>query len=384
MRTASLALAAALTLLVAPPALGASPSGPSGGELRMNHVQARGTHNSYHRDPGHPVAGEVGWDYSHPPLQHQLEHQDVRQVELDIHYNAVRDDFEVYHVPLVDGRTTCELLRECLAELRAWSDAHPDHAPLLVMVEPKDGGPPRNTELPEDGDPFTTPIGEAEYVKLDAILREAFGGSLAEGGRLVTPDDVTAPGQTLRASIVEDGWPRLRDVRQTVHVVLDGDEHGRDYSRGWTDLSGRAVFVQAGDLDAVAAYVRRSGGERPGEARYDRVRRVVADGFMVRDLVGPDGFEASKAAGVHYLSTDFPEELHLGDDPEAPMRCNPIAAPRSCGDRRIERHSAHAADGYAPPPDTTSDEPDAVAADLARIATRKVEDVQALVERSGG
>ncbi|HUF34152.1 MAG TPA: Ca2+-dependent phosphoinositide-specific phospholipase C, partial [Acidimicrobiales bacterium] len=100
MRSA-LALALSVALLAASPALAQPASSPQRpGELRMNHVQARGTHNSYHRDPMFPGRehSEIGWDYSHRPLAHQLEHQGVRQVELDIHYNWVRDDFEVYHV----------------------------------------------------------------------------------------------------------------------------------------------------------------------------------------------------------------------------------------------------------------------------------------------
>jgi hypothetical protein len=371
---------AALVLVVALATGGAGAAGaqPSEGEpaLRLNHLQARGTHNSYHRDPGHPVGGAVGWDYSHAVLGRQLEEQGVRQVELDVHYNWARQDFEVYHAWLGDDRTTCELLRDCLAEIREWSDARRRHHPIMVMIEPKDGGPPRNLALPEDGDPFTGPIREAEYELLDRILLEAFDGPSSAGGRVLTPDDVTTPGRTLRDSILGHGWPLLDDVRQHVLYVIDNDAHGRDYSAGWSTLAGRAAFVQAGADDPVAAFVRRSGSERPG-TKEQRMAALVAEGFMVRDYVSPSGFEASKRAGAHFISSDEPDRLHLSDHPRAPSRCNPVSAPAGCADTDIENHKAKPA--YAPP-DEPSDDTDQVVADKAdRLVIGSLESVLALL-----
>jgi hypothetical protein len=328
----------------------AEPSPKPDTGLRLNHLQARGTHNSYHRDPGHPVGDAVGWGYSHARLARQLEEQGVRQVELDVHYNWARGDFEVYHAWLGDDRTTCDLLRDCLAEIRGWSDLRRRHHPVMVMIEPKDGGPPRNLALPEDGNPFTRPIGAAEYDLLDEILLDAFDGPTSAGGRVVTPDDVTASGMSVRESVLRDGWPLLRDVRQHVLYVIDNDEHGRDYSGGWTSLEGRAAFVQAGADDPVAGFVRRSGSERPGD-KQQRMATLVAEGFMVRDYVGPSGFEDSKRAGAHFISSDEPERLHLSDHPRAPSRCNPVSAPASCRDTDIEHHTPG-------PPAELDDDPD--------------------------
>lgn len=343
--------------------------------LRLNDVQARGTHNSYHRDPKFPgrEAGPLGWDYSRAPLPQQFEDQGVRQIELDIHYNWARDDFEVYHAWFADDRTTCELLSECLAQIRAWSDAHPTAHPVAVLIEPKDAGPPKNTELPEDGDPFTRPFGAAEYEKLDSVLFSAFGGSLADGGRVITPDDLTTSGKNLRDSITQDGWPLLEDVRGDVLYLLDGSDHAEPYSDGWTTLAGRAMFVQAEPDQAVAAFVGRDGARLAGESKYDRMSRLVAQGFMIRDLTSPSEFDAAKAAGAHFLSTDFPEQLTLSADPDAPSRCNPVTtAARACDDLSIETH-AHAA-GYEPPSDTTSDGTDQVLYEKAdRLVVRSVE-----------
>jgi hypothetical protein len=367
-----LAVAALAAAGASTAARAAEPAGRGGPPPRLNDLQARGTHNSYHRDPGFPGREQVGWDYSHAPLAAQLEELGVRQVELDVHYNWARRDFEVYHAWFADDRSTCALLRDCLAELTAWSDDHPGHHPVMVLIEPKDSGVPYDQELPEDGDPFTRPIGPAEYAQLDGILLGAFGG------RVLTPDTVTGAGLTLRESILRNGWPRLDEVRQHGVFVIDGDDHGAAYSAGWTSLAGRAMFVQA-DPDAdVAAFVSRDGDRLPGEGRYDRIRRLVAQGFMVRDLVSPDGFEEAKAAGAQFLSTDFPDQLELSGDPAAPSRCNPVTtAGRRCLDPAIETH------GHGTPypvPEHPGDGPGQVAAEKAdRLVLRSLGSAAALV-----
>lgn len=169
-----------------------------------------------------------------------------------MHYNWARDQFEVYHAWLGDDRTNCRKLADCLEEIRWWSDLRPHH-PIMILIEPKDGGPPRNEALPEDADPFTHPIGENEYRELDRVLLEAFDGPVSEGGRVLTPDDVTLDGHTLRDSNLTAGWPTIDELRGHVVYSIDGrcsvderpeaNEHAYDDSRGWQRLVGRAGFV---------------------------------------------------------------------------------------------------------------------------------------------
>lgn len=358
-----------------PPVADPDPDPDEHEALRLNHVQSRGTHNSTHRDPkgvitDHPT---FGWAYSHRTLTAQLEEQAVRQVELDVHWNWAKDDFDVYHVWFGDDRSTCDTLTACLDELRAWSDDHPGHGPLMVLVEPKDGMPP--TDLPEDGDPFTKRFDDRGYARLDEVIRASWPD------RVVTPDAVTTPGKTLRASVTEDGWPLLDAVRQHALFVVDGDADGAAYSAGWTSLAGRTMFVQAPDDAPVAAFVGRDGARLPGEGKYDRMRRLVAAGFLVRDLAGPDGFEAAKAGGAHFISTDFPDELALSDDPAAPSRCNPVTAPDGCTDLAIETHEPH---GYDVPPDPTDSYDQVVADKVDRLVVGSAESAAALATAEPG
>ena len=142
--------------------------------LPMNAIQAIGTHNSYKMAIApnewktiHGVnpreADSI--DYAHPPLKTQLD-QGARQLEIDVVYDpdvghfasplgyrnagaaAVPYDFsalkkpglKVIHEPSVDYRSVCPLFKDCLADIRAWSKAHPDHVPLLIIMNLKEGG----------------------------------------------------------------------------------------------------------------------------------------------------------------------------------------------------------------------------------------------------
>src|SRR5262245_49967547 len=53
--------------------------------LRLNHLQAKGTHNSYHIAPGSDLIPQL--EYTHAPLEAQLSNQGVRQIELDVRYD---------------------------------------------------------------------------------------------------------------------------------------------------------------------------------------------------------------------------------------------------------------------------------------------------------
>jgi hypothetical protein len=176
----------------------------------------------------------------------------------------------------------------------------------------------------------------------------------------------------LSDSVVTSGWPRIDDVRGHVLFLVDGGEHGADYSRGWTSLAGRTMFVQADGQQPVSAFVSRGGA--------DRMRDLVALGFMVRDLVDPSGFEASKAAGVQFISTDEPEQLVLSSDPAAPSRCNPVSASGvPCQDGWIE---TRATDPYQLPADPEDSLQQSVADHADFMVTNSAESVASCASRA--
>ena len=169
------------------------------GDVRLNQIQVIGTHNSYHaglalgvgkllkaKDPKVFAA----LDYRHPSLTAQLD-EGVRQLELDIFADTkgglyahpamegmaatagsadapydpdgvmLKPGFKVMHVQDVDQRSVCEPFTACLAEVRRWSEAHPGHLPIFLLIETKQGAL-KNVDFPTvTPEPFTPAVFDA-------------------------------------------------------------------------------------------------------------------------------------------------------------------------------------------------------------------------------
>ena len=78
--------------------------------LRINHIQMKGTHNSYHVEPLFSPTRE--YMYTHQPLDLQASQQGVRQFELDVWWD-LREGLRVYHNQY-DSGTTCPTFEDCL------------------------------------------------------------------------------------------------------------------------------------------------------------------------------------------------------------------------------------------------------------------------------
>ena len=291
--------------------------------LRLHQVQVIGTHNSYHvrKQPANGRAGD--WNYSHAPLDVQLD-RGVRSLELDLHWK--NGEFEVFHVPLVDEGTTCRSLADALATVRKWSDAHPRHVPISFLFELKKEGPGLDKRIKE--------VDSAGLDQLDNLLKEAFPPA-----RRIAPDDVRAGAATLRAAVEQHGWPKLSDVRGKVFFILHDNGAKRElYVRDHPSLSGRAMFVRSDpERDDAAALVL----DNP---RDDEIGRLAKAGYLIRtradaDLRAPLAAnnarrDAALASGAHILSTDFPHGEPQAEtgyvvefSADAPARVNPVNAP---------------------------------------------------------
>jgi hypothetical protein len=296
-----------------------------GGGVRLNHLQLKGTHNSYHLPPDELVVPE--WDYAHAPLDVQLEDLGVRQVEIDVHW-LPEEGFRVYHIPLLDDRSTCATLQECLGILKSWSDEHPGHIPLFVLIEPKD-----------DIDPHKI---TGHYDDLDAELLAAWPRA-----RIITPDDVRGTHPDLRTALAAEGWPLLRDSRgKVLFQMLDSGEHRDAYLAPDPTLAGRVMFVRGGPDEPWGSMVEI--GSAVG--REDEVRTLVEQGYMVRSTAdstdpedaatNPARAQAALDAGSHLISTDFPAPVEGGYwftlPGGGPGRCNPVSAPPECVDGALE------------------------------------------------
>jgi len=307
------------------PATDAGIAPGSNAPLRLNEIQLLATHNSYHVET--PDSTVPDWHYSHAPLPTQLSEQGVRGFELDTHFDTATGVLSVHHVPMLDEGTTCELLPECLALLKTWSDAHPGHHTLFLQIESK------------DADVGEKPDYAAYADALDAALVTAFTRD-----RIVTPADIQGKASTLREAVLKNGWPSVESTRGKLFVYLDNRAELHDaYTRGGSDLHGRIAFPSSQVDEPIAALVISNDPTDPA------TRAAVKQGFMVRTRADsvplPTDLEAQRSAalasGAQIVSTDFPVaqtgvaaafELVGG----TPSRCNPVTSPKGCTARDVE------------------------------------------------
>jgi hypothetical protein len=310
--------------------------------LRLNQLQALGTHNSYHEYPLPPIDGIQQLQYFEDPLDVQLQSQGVRQFELDVHVNiAPAGTFSVLHIEGVDENTTCKAFVDCLNTIRAWSDAHPRHIPIGIQLELK------NADLALPNLPYR-PWVPSDLDTLDATIRSVFTGN-----RLFAPDDLRHDRATLPQAIAQDGWPTLDAARGKVMFVMDNSGTFRDWYRtGHDALQGRVIFTNADPGDADAAFIKRN--DPNGD--FSDIQSLIAQGYITRTRADGDTVEArandttsrdaALASGSTWVSSDFvvPGRAqaifgspYLVQIPGGtPARCNPINAPSWCTSPMIE------------------------------------------------
>lgn len=314
----------------------ARPSAVSPG-LRINELQLLGTHNSYHRAPDRFALETIAAvtpdearaiDCSQRPLIEQLDDLGLRHFELDCYLDPQGGLFQdplvlrlaraagrevppfdpagelaapgikVLHSPDFDVRTTQCTLRGALAEIKAWSDRHPEHVPVFLLLELK-------------GDSFSplrpVPWGPEGFAELHRTIRDIWPRP-----RILTPSDVQGDAPCLRDAVEGTGWPPVDDHRGKVIFLLDNEGGLRDRYLEST-AEDRLLFVSVDRDHPAAAWMKRN----DPVAREEEIRGLVRDGFLVRTRADSGTREARAndcrrrdlaiATGAQLISTDFPE-----------------------------------------------------------------------------
>jgi Phosphoinositide phospholipase C, Ca2+-dependent len=306
-----------------------------GSDVRLNQIQVVGSHNSYHIAPAPGVAALIAkaspkqakaLAYSHRPLAEQFSKLGIRQIELDVYpdrkggryaapkayvtLKALRKDagpdpdptgalkkpgLKVLHVPDVDYQTTAPTFVDALQQVRDWSRTHPKHVPIFVLVELKG----------QADEPFDGPALDG----LDAEIRSVFQPS-----EFLSPDDVRGDHATLPEALRRQGWPTLDAARGKVMFALDNEDAIRNrYLDGHPALKGRCLFVSVPANHPAAAWMKVN----DAVTDFDRIQRLVRDGFLVRTRADADTTEArandpscrdkALASGAQFVSTDYAE-----------------------------------------------------------------------------
>lgn len=356
-------LAAALTM-------GAASAGDD--QLKLNQIQVIGTHNSYHAGLASGIVNLLsasdpdsltGLDYSHAPLPDQLS-SGIRQIELDIYADSqggryaaplgprwvaeaglpadpmpypagvmTAPGFKVLHMQDLDYVSTCQPFRSCLEQVRGWSDSHPGHLPLFVLVETKQSETIDRWEM--------TPSEKFAAATLDALDAEI--RSVFSADRLITPDKVRGRYDTLEAAVTAGNWPTIAEARGKLVFLLDQKNVSALYLAGHSGLRGRILFTNADPGSPDAAFVERNDGSAAEIA--DLVRR----GYLVRTRTDWDTGQARRndtsrrdeamASGAQILSTDYPASeparwtgYQVSLPGGVPARCNPVLIRAGCGE----------------------------------------------------
>lgn len=327
-------------------------------QLRLDQVQELGSHNSYKRYPSpaeeqriRTLAPEYweGLAYGHPPLEAQFA-LGIRQIEIDVapdpdgglylapyldttpeaRKTMMAPGAKVLHFPQLDTESHCLTFRECLGILRGWSERHPGHLPLTVLVNISDF-PPIAGLWTHDAR-----FEEGDLAALDADIIAVIGRA-----NLIAPDDVRGSHRTLAVAARAHAWPTLGSARGKFLFVLDaGERHYALYAKGHPSLSGRAMFGYYPETAPEASIFNI----QDPRGQEDRIRRLVREGFLVRTRADADTREARAndrhrldaaiGSGAQFVSTDYyegtPNPLGLayraalpGD---RPVRCNPQTA----------------------------------------------------------
>ena len=292
--------------------------------LRLNHIQVKGTHNSYHQAPTfvlHP-----SHNYTHPPLDVQLADYGVRAFELDVHLEG--EEIEVYHIFWIDQETSCATFTACLEVMKGWSDDNPGHLPMMVWLEAKEA---------TGGQAFE------DLGVLDDVINTVFPPE-----RLLTPDDVRGDHETLRAALESEGWPTLGEVRnRAMFMVLNGGSGTEAYTHGGQHLEGRAMFMGASADEFSAPWAAVAKINDPGSSHIPSAHAaniLVASNGCAADSDAASCFERLETAlesGVQMYKDDFLAEtaemdywLDFSDG--APARCNEVTAPPECSAEALE------------------------------------------------
>ncbi len=261
--------------------------------LKLNQIQVIGSHNSYKSQLAPEIldylskinpAASQSLAYSHIPLEAQLD-LGLRNLELDVFHdpeggrfsnpkgldiiksgggnipdydptNALaKPGLKLFHIQDLDFQSHYLLFSDALKALKLWSENNPNHSPIFILINAKDG----NIAGTRPVLPFTA----AALDSIDLEIRTHLGLN-----KLITPDDVMGNQSNLESAVLAGQWPTAG------FRIINGAERDEAY-----------------------------------------IRELVQKGYMIRTRADSDTkqartndystFEKAKASGAQVISTDY-------------------------------------------------------------------------------
>jgi Phosphoinositide phospholipase C, Ca2+-dependent len=336
----------------------AAPAAPVSSGLKLNQIQIVGTAESYKLAPSPEMLSLIrmggkkdaqALDFSQPPLAAQLD-AGARALSFDIVYDpqgglfknpagaSMADElldqdyvdamsgpgFKVIHVPDVDFKSSCNILKACLAQVSAWSSAHPSHVPLIIVLHCID------SKTPMPG--ATTPLAfdAAAAAALDAEIHDSFTAS-----QLITPAQIKGTQASLKEAVEAGNWPTLTAASGKILFVLDD---GPKIAALYSADPARPMFVATEEASPNAAFVSIEDPVKDGA----RITADIRVGLMVITRADAETVEARDnntnrrewafGSGAQVVLTDFllpdkaigPYQVTIADRRHA--RCDALIA----------------------------------------------------------
>jgi len=300
--------------------------------LPINKFQVIGSHNSYKQaiDPvlfalfekkDSVSASKI--DYEHIPIKDQLD-LGLRNLEIDVYPDEQggkyahpkgmdmatgqkpydpegkmkQSGFKILHIPDLDFRSHYFTFKDCLEDLRKWSDTNPKHTPVFITLEIKG--------IVTDGsNPNMQGVSSKNFEELDKALLEILGKE-----HIITPDNVRGNHTTLEDAILHSSWPTLKQARGKFLFILDDSGAKKSmYIAGHPSLKGRTMFANAAPGTSEAAMLIRN---NPNAAE---IKELVRKGYIIRTRADADtkearlndssSFEAACSSGSQIITTDY-------------------------------------------------------------------------------
>ncbi|GAB3783116.1 phosphatidylinositol-specific phospholipase C1-like protein [Spirosoma horti] len=303
--------------------------------LKLNQIQCIGSHNSYKQAIDPALFSLLkrtdslrfnAIEYSHISLTDQL-NLGLQNLEIDVYadekggkyahplglvlakgqqpYDAdgvmKEPGFKVFHIQDIDFRSSCPTFKGCLAELKRWSDAHPNHYPVFITMNAKDDTIKKpGFAIPE---PFTARV----YNRLDSVILAGLGRS-----KLIIPDNVRGTMPTLEAAVLAGNWPTMQSAKGKFLFVLDETGSKRSaYIAGHPSLKNRVLFTNSEPTTPEAAFVILNNSVDDQR----QIQTLVKKGYLVRTRADSDtkqarlndkrSFEAACQSGAQIITTDY-------------------------------------------------------------------------------